>query len=327
MATITKRVNSAGEISWQAKCRRKGFPARSATFGEKKAATIWAREIERKWDSGVDVTPAQAPVERKTVRDILVMYDERCVPSHKSAADESARISRFLQHPFSNVHIDELTPATLASYRDERLKKVKPGTVLKELNIIRAAINRARIDWGIAVPDVRISRPRTPAARDRVLKEEEEAPLLEAARASTSVYLAPAISFALETAMRQGEILALRRADIDWTRRVAKLHDTKNGCARNVPLSSRAIAILEALPKGTERMFDVRDLSHLFIKAVRAAKIPHIRFHDLRHTACSRLARKGLSTVQLQAVSGHKTLAMLSKYVHLTATDVVALLD
>ncbi|WP_429280638.1 tyrosine-type recombinase/integrase [Paraburkholderia sp. GAS41] len=228
-------------------------------------------------------------------------------------------------HPISKVRAADITPATLAAFRDERLALVKPGTVLKELNIIRAAMNRA-IDWGIAVPVVKVKRPKAPAARDRVLREDEEGPLLAACLASTNVYLHGAVVFALETAMRQGEILSLRRDSIDWDRRTCRLHDTKNGCARDVPLSSRALAVLRSLPGGSDCMFDTLDLSHAFIRAVRAAKIPHIRFHDLRHTACSRLARK-LTTVQLQAVSGHKTLAMLQRYVHLRADDIVSLLD
>ena len=101
---------------------------------------------------------------------------------------------------------------------------------------------------------------------------------------------------------------------------------TKNGSPRDVPLSTKAVAVLRSLPDGTERMFALGDITHNFIRAVRRAKIPHIRFHDLRHTACSRLARAGLTTTQLSVVSGHKTLGMLQRYVHLQADDLVGVL-
>jgi integrase len=325
MPTISKRVNLAGEISYQAKCRRKGFPTLSKTFLDKKEAIKWARGIERAWDTGEGIAAA-TPVVETSVGEVLIMYDTRCVPAHRSADDEHRRIAALLKHPFSRVRAADLTPDVLANYRDERLRTVKAGTVLKELNIIRAALTRARLEFGVSVPDVRITRPRAPAARDRVLKPEEEILLLAAAHDSGNRYLAPAIEFALATAMRQGEILALRREDIDWDRRVARLHMTKNGTPRDVPLSSKAISILRALPEGTERMFALGDITHNFIRAVRRAKIPHITFHDLRHTACTRLARDGLTTAQLRVVSGHKTLAMLQRYVNLSADDLVSVL-
>ena len=173
MATFEKRVNQRGEISHQAKCRRKGFGVKSKTFANLADAKKWARGIERSWDTGEGLAAAQ-PVSDTTVADILVLYDTRCVPAHRGAADEHARIASFLKHPFSKIKAADLTPEALANYRDERLKTVKPGTVLRELNIIRAALNRARLDFGIQMPDVRITRPRAPAARDRVLKEDEE---------------------------------------------------------------------------------------------------------------------------------------------------------
>uniref|UniRef100_E1T7F8 Integrase family protein n=1 Tax=Burkholderia sp. (strain CCGE1003) TaxID=640512 RepID=E1T7F8_BURSG len=143
MPTISKRVNRAGEISYQAKCRRKGFPILSKTFVDKKEAIKWARGIERAWDTGEGLA-APAPVAQTTVGDVLRLYDTRCVPAHRGAADEHARIASFLKHSFSRVLVADLTPEILANYRDERLKRVKPGTVLRELNIIRAALISSR---------------------------------------------------------------------------------------------------------------------------------------------------------------------------------------
>lgn len=332
MATISKRVNNSGQVNWQAKCRKTGFPPVSKTFTDKKTAVKWASGIERQWELDAVNPPAATVVveQTATVGDILIAYDKRVVPAHKSAADEHRRIASFLKHPFSRVAAIQLTPAVLADYRDERLRTVKPGTVLRELNIIRAALNCAD-DFGIKVAAAKVKRPATPASRDRVLQADEEPELLKACRASSQVYLESAVVFALQTAMRQGEILKLRRRDIDWSRCVARLTDTKNGSSRETPLSTRAREVLNALlpcpalPTDNRLVFGGVELSHAFGRAVKLAKIQHITYHDLRHTAASRLARK-MSTVQLQAITGHKTLSMLQRYVHIQGADLVHLL-
>lgn len=128
---------------------------------------------------------------------------------------------------------------------------------------------------------------------------------------------------ALETAMRRGEILALRWEHADLKRRVLHLPETKNGSSRNVPLSTKAVAVLESLPRNiTGRVFDTSEtaITEGFQRAAKRAGLPDFRFHDLRHEATSRLAEK-LHMHELGKVTGHKSPRMLMRYYHPRAED------
>jgi integrase len=138
------------------------------------------------------------------------------------------------------------------------------------------------------------------------------------------------IILAIETGMRRGEILSLRWEHIDLDRRVAHLPMTKNGGSRDVPLSTRAAAMLVKLGASDRGpVFDVT--AHAFEQAWRRlrhrAGLHDLRFHDMRHEAISRLFEKGFNAVEVAAVSGHADVHTLVRYTHLRAVDLVALLD
>jgi integrase len=148
---------------------------------------------------------------------------------------------------------------------------------------------------------------------------------------------------ALYTAMRHGEIVSITRQQVDLKRRVIKLGKTKNGTARTVPLTRRAVRVFrEALanpvrPKDTELLFygdpgrdDRRHpytMDRAWEKALRRAGIDNLTFHDLRHEATSRFVEAGLSDQEVAAITGHKSMQMLKRYTHLRAEDLVAKLD
>ncbi|SDG35244.1 Transposase and inactivated derivatives, IS30 family [Paraburkholderia phenazinium] len=105
------------------------------------------------------------------------------------------------------------------------------------MNLLFGAINKARAEWGCSqIPDCKVTRPKAPPHRDRVLSDEEEVILVAAARANSNEYLAPVIEWALATAMRAGEIVNLLWSDIDWKKRTCRVREAKNGTPRNVPL-------------------------------------------------------------------------------------------
>jgi integrase len=230
---------------------------------------------------------------------------------------------------------------------DERLCAVAPSTVQRELSALGGALTWAIKDRLIALPGGNsvsaIRRPPAGKARDRRLEPGEETRLLEALgdragdvqgakragayRVGTrNRWMLPLVRFAIETAMRQGELLALRWADVDLDARTAYLADTKNGEARTVPLSSRAVAVLEALPRGSSmdgRAFPIsaQAVKLAWVRACKRAGIEGLRFHDLRHEATSRLAEKLPNLIELAAVTGHKDLRMLKRYYHPRASD------
>ncbi len=135
---------------------------------------------------------------------------------------------------------------------------------------------------------------------------------------------------AVSTAMRQGELLFLAWDRIDLKRRTAYLPDTKNGEARTVPLSSRATTLLEKLPRSIDgRVFPLTatGVAQAWKRAVKRAGLQDLRFHDLRHEAASRLFERGLDSMEVATVTGHKGLRMLKRYMHLRAQDLARKLE
>ncbi|BBF65303.1 site-specific integrase [Acidithiobacillus sp. 'AMD consortium'] len=105
--------------------------------------------------------------------------------------------------------------------------------------------------------------------------------------------------------------------------------DSKTGDPRRVPLSSRALAVLDALPRRMDgEVWGVRadSITQAFARACHRAGIEDLRFHDLRHEATSRFFEKGLNPMQVAAITGHKTLQMLKRYTHLRAEDLAKIL-
>jgi integrase len=134
----------------------------------------------------------------------------------------------------------------------------------------------------------------------------------------------PLVIVAIETAMRRGEILGLHREHVHLDRRIAFLPITKNGQARYVPLSSRAAEIIRTLPDSPDgRLFPitVAAMEASFLKAVRRAGLSGLHFHDLRHTAASRMAKKLPNVIELASVTGHTSLQMLKRYYHPKAEE------
>jgi integrase len=125
--------------------------------------------------------------------------------------------------------------------------------------------------------------------------------------------------FALESAMRRGEILGLRWERINLEKRTAFIPLTKNGESRTVPLSLAAIDILRQLPRNfNEQVFPVNPttLSAAIDRARIKAQPGDFHLHDLRHMAITRMAEKLPNLIELSAVSGHRSLTMLKRYYH-----------
>ena len=153
--------------------------------------------------------------------------------------------------------------------------------------------------------------------------------MFAACNKSRAPMLASAVRFAIETGMRMGEILSLTWRDVDLAQRIATLPNTKTGDARQVPLSTAAVAAITSLPRHISdgRVFwtwqRADSLENAWRRAVKWAGIEDLRFHDLRHEAVSRLFELGLNPMEVASISGHKTLQMLKRYTHLKASELV----
>ena len=311
---------------WQARIIRKGYPEVTKSFPNRVEAQQWARVIEV--DIGRGSYQSHTEAERLTFADIITRYLAEVAPSLKGYKEDLIRLNALKRHPLTRHSMIALTPEKIAAYRDERLAKVGAGTVIRELASISAIVNHSRREWGINTPNPveLVRKPKAPRGRNRILTDAEISRIKEELRPTgrRSIWMLPAFELALQTAMRRGELLALRWADVNMTKRVAFLQDTKNGESRSLPLSTVAIRLLSSIPRSlTGRVIPITTfaLEAAFKKATRRASLEDVHFHDIRHTAITRMAVLLPNLIELSAVTGHKSLAMLKRYYHPSAAE------
>jgi len=319
MATFRKRSGS-----WQALVKKKGFGQIARTFDTKGEAEAWAKVIEAEMVRGVYLSQKEA--ENTTLADALERYEREVSSAKKGYPQEKKRIRTWKSHPLAKRFLATIQGKDIATFRDERIKSgSSANTVRLDLAIISHLFEIARKEWGmegLKNPVKSIRMPSPPAGRDRRLQPGELEKLLE----SLSEEMNQVIRFALETAMRRGELAGMTWEMVDLKKRTVTLPETKNGQKRIVPLSSIAVTILNE--RLTTRRIDGKvwdigldAISQDFAKACQKADISGLHFHDLRHEATSRLFEKGFNPMEVSAITGHKTLQMLKRYTHLKAED------
>jgi integrase len=370
MATFRKR----GPYQWEAQIRRRGYPAQSKTFVTKAEAEAWANMIESEMSRGVWVSRGEA--EATTLYEALTRYEAEVVPTKKGAAQEESVLRACKAEEVAKRPLAAIRSADVARLRDQWLKDYKPATVLRRLAVLSHVFSIARKEWGmesLSNPVELVRKPQVDNARTRRIAagnpasdgsgaegtESDRGALdgeLERVVAASGSSLLPAIIWlAVETAMRRGEIVTLRWEHVDLKRRVAHLLATKNGSARDVPMSSRAAAVLQSLKDAVDhtkgksdggeevdigRVFEIRSdaVTRAFERAVTRARklyveecktatqrpdckfLTDLRFHDLRHEATSRLASI-FPMHELTKITGHKDPRMLMRYYHPRAED------
>ena len=264
-----------------------------------------------------------------TLSEIIDRYSKEILPSKKSQRQVLSQF-KTINKELGHLSLTALTPSILADFRDSRLKKVKGHTVRKDLLLIRRVLVQAQKEWEIYLPRGNpidsVSIPTQPKGRDRRLIDDEEEKLLNAAQEyGGEIY--NIIILAMETAMRRGEIAKLRWKDINLSKRTALLYDTKNTEDRVIPLTEKAYKLLKDLPRnisGKVFIMQPDSITQAFERIRKQADMEDFRFHDLQHEATSRFFEKGLSIMEVSAITGHKDLAMLRRYTHLRAEDLVS---
>ena len=358
MATIRKK----GPYQWHAQIRRKGWPQQTRTFNTQAEAKAWATMIEREMDAGIFVSRNEA--ESTSFAKALEMYAEQVTSKKRSSASELSRIQALQRHPLALRSLASIRGADMASYRDQRLTEgLAAATVRRELALISHVFTIARKEWrmeSLSNPVELIRQPSVDDARDRRILSADVWTLRDGklicehldelemiCRYARSAELPQIVRFAVETGMRRSEIAGLLRVNIDVEKRTATLPLTKNGSARGVPLSSRAVDIVKSQPKREDGMvFRSRPdtITQAFNDAVAGARQAYIegldlqrqrkglpqekvdqlintpflvdlRFHDLRHEATSRLAEI-FPLHELTKITGHQDTRMLMRYYH-----------
>lgn len=272
---------------------------------------------------------------------VLDHYLSVVSPLKKGHLQEKYR-AKPLKTALGELLFGEITPLHVATYRDNRLavphprtknKTLSASTIKLEMMMLSHIFAVASMEWGIEIdnPVIKVRKPKPAPGRSRRLTDREALSILKRAHVHQNRELYPVIILALETAMRQGEILSLRWENISWKKRVAHLPYTKNGTMRDVPLSAAAINVLKhwLIPKVEGKLFyyTPSGIKSTWRCLVKSLSIEDLHFHDLRHEAISRLFEKGLDMLEVSTISGHKSLSMLKRYTHLQAYKLVHKLD
>ncbi len=337
MASIEKRVTDGG-TSYRVKVRLKGFPPESATFERLTDAKDWATKTEADMKAGRHFGASK----RHTFAELADEYAPH--------AKDGERLA-YWRGVFGPDSLDALTPPRIAKERDKLMagttnkKDAATGELMKRtgatVNRYLAALSSClsygvkELQWLERNPMERIRRPAENKGRVRFLSDDERVRLLDACRPNADLRLAVVLS--LTTGARQGEVMGLRFGQIDFQRRIITLHDTKNGERRAIPLVGEAFTLLQDRAKvrslTDDRVFPPTarakkalhvDLRQPWESVLKEARIENFHWHDLRHTAASYLAMSGVSLVEIAKVLGHRTLAMVARYSHLSEGHIVS---
>ncbi len=317
-------------IGWQAKVRKKGFPPQSQVFRTKREAVAWASVVESEMTRGVWRDRSES--ESTTLAECMDRYLVEVVPTKRGGRREVDYVNQWKARNIAHLYMSSVRGKDVAAaMRDMEGEGKGANTIRLHLALLSHLFKVARTEWGMEAlsnPVESVRKPRLPQGRDRRLVRDEEHRLLESCDA-INPELGAIVRFAIETAMRQGEIMGLAWDEVDLPGRTVTLQLTKNGTKRVVPLSAAAFRVLTGLPRqlnGKVWIYGQEGIKYAFSAACRRAGIEDLHFHDLRHEATSRLFEKGLNLMQVAAITGHKTLQMLKRYTHLRAEDLVKLL-
>jgi integrase len=342
LATITKRTAKDGTSSYKVEIRLKGHPAQRATFTRLTDARAWARDTESDIKHGRHFKTAEG--KRHTLADMVDRYTRDVLPTKKASTQPNQRRQlAWWKAELGEYTLADCTPALIVEARDKLARDpVKPkrpdsppryrspASVVRYLAVLSHAFTVAVKEWGWLEdnPLRRVSKPTEPRGRVRFLSDEERDALLSACKASSNPWLYTCVVVALSTGMRKGELMGLHWRDVDLQAGRITLRETKNGQIRVVPLAGPALALLREHAKvrrlDTDLLFPGArkgspvDLRTPWETALKRAGIENFRWHDLRHSTASYLAMNGASLAEIAEVLGHKTLAMVKRYAHLS---------
>ena len=307
--------------SWQALIRIKNHPTLAKCFQSKTDAKRWANETElkiRRSDAGI------VKIKYPSFKDISLRYLSEVSIHKKCCRDERYTINTFSREAWSEYPINKITPLIIGRYRDKQRETIKDNTINRKLDVISTIYTTCKKEWGYPVinPVLSIRRPKMPEPRTRRLSEREINLLLRGNH--TSELLRTIIELALETGMRQGEILRIHPEHIKGNTLFIPIAKTK---PRTIPLTKEALIIL----KHAKLPFNIKQdkLTKQFKKLCKHYGIKNARFHDLRKNSLTDFMHvKKLSVPETMLIAGHEDPRMLLRiYNNLQVQDVAKKLN
>jgi integrase len=311
MAYIRKRLGK-----WQCVIRVKGKPPTTKTFLIKKDAKLWGKKTELHFfREDNDIQKSDYPL----FKECLERYRDEVVINKRSRIMETKLISYLLKESFVNYKLNFVDSRVVALYRDRALKTLKSSSVRRRLAIVSHMYTIAKKEWGYKIenPVLNIRKPKSPEPRNRRFTNDELTKLIKGNRASPKLRLI--IQIALETAMRQGEILRVKLEDINGNTLFIPIAKTK---PRTIPLTLKAMSLLN----NAELPFNITGnaLSKQFKKLCDHYGIEDAHFHDLRRQSLTNfMLERNLSVAETMMIAGHSDPKMLLRtYNNLKVEDV-----
>lgn len=345
MATISKKTSSrTGRISYRVKVRMKGYPPESATFERLTDAKNWSANTEAAMRENRYFKTSKS--RKHTVDEMITRYQNDYLKRHPKRESDIDQKLAWWKKQLGCYALADISTALIIEKRDllaNTSKKNGEQRTNATINRFMQALSHVftialkEWEWLEDHPMRRISKLPEPRGRVRFLSDEERKNLLYACKNSRSQHLYLIVMMALSTGARQGEILNLKWQDVDFERRIITLHETKNGERRVLPISNHILPLLkeqhEGKPKHSDYVFPSPrfnrplNLRIAWDSAIAKAKIEDFRFHDLRHSAASYLAMNGAVPSEIAEVLGHKTLAMVKRYSHLSEAHTASVVE
>lgn len=333
---IETRVTKNGKKSFRARLRLKGYPEHSKSFDKKSNAREWLVETEAKLLAG-DHLPSDG--KKKTVSDMINRFIDYSLP-HKPNNKDQLKVIQMLtrwSEEIGLLGVTKVTPAHISEVKEKLLneetyrgKLRSPATVNRYLAALSLCFKYAVRDyhWIQRSPMENVTRCKESDGRIRFLSDDERERLLKECKASKNPHLYIVVFIALSTGARLGEIISLTWEQVNLNKRRISIVETKNKQPRTLPLFEPVAVALKDIKSSKVRhavyVFPNRagdgiaNIRNAFETSLKRADIKDFRFHDLRHTAASYLAMNGESLLTIKQILGHKTLAMVNRYAHLT---------
>jgi integrase len=337
MASIEKRTNNDGRTTYRVKIRLKGHQPQTASFARITDAKKWAASTESAIREGRHFKTTEA--KKHTLAELINRYIKEVLPSKtpKLRNNQTTQLNWF-KNEIGVYTLADISRPMLVQCRDKLMNetgnhgKVRtPASVVRYIAALSHAFNVAINEWEWLddSPLRKVKKPKEARGRVRFLNDEERERLLIACQQSSNPTLYICVILALSTGMRQAELMSLTWQDVNLKEGYLILHKTKNGERRRVPLAGHGLDLLCDYAKvrrldtallfpSTLRPDRPITLRQPFANALQAAAIKDFHWHDLRHCTASYLAMNGASLAEIAEVLGHKTLAMVKRYAHLS---------
>jgi site-specific recombinase XerD len=266
-----------------------------------------------------------AGVKFKDLADAILVFS---AAHHKDTRTLKNRLSR-LRLDFDQRKAETVKPEEIDAWLTENTKT--PATSNRYRALFSLIYREALRNGKVASNPARLVRQRHESnGVIRWLSDEEEK-RLRAVMAKHYPAHMPELVISLGTGMRLSEQFQLRWESVDFKRKEVRLLTTKNYSGRSIPMNSEVISAFERLreraTKESKRVFQINNPRGWFERALQLAEITKFRWHDCRHTFCSRLAMRGVNLKAIQMLAGHKTIAITARYAHLDDAALRAAVD